>query len=85
MGEITAMGSAKHVMHELNRSGDTKVMWNPRDADEVENARKTFIRLLGKGFKAFRVSATGGQEGRAITEFDPNAEKIIFIPQLAGG
>lgn len=85
MSEMTAMGSARTaLLHILDETGDTKVMWNPRDVDEVKAAQKTFERLTGKGFRAFRVNSTGGQ-GERIEAFDKEAEKIILIPQLAGG
>lgn len=85
MGEITGLGAAQRsIMHILDDTGDTKVMWNPRDRDEVKNAKRTFAELKGKGFQPFRVKRDGGQ-GAAIEEFDKDAEKIIFIPKMAGG
>lgn len=80
--EIGGIGSA--IMHIMDSTGDTKVMWNPRDADEVKNAEETFDRLRGRGFRAFRVKRNG-EQGEQITTFDKDAEKIIFVPQLAGG
>lgn len=82
MGELTGLGICK--MHIIDETGDTKHMWNPRDMDEVAAARKLFQTFNDKGFKAFRVNARG-EAGERIREFDPSAEKIIFIPQLAGG
>lgn len=85
MGEMTGVGAAKaSIMHVLDDTGDTKLMWNPRDKDEVKTAKRTFRELSEKGFRAFRVDASGGQ-GEQIDAFDKDAEKIIFIPQMAGG
>lgn len=85
MGEITGFGSAqKSIMHILDDTGDTKIMWNPRDTDEVKNAKRSFSELKGKGFRAFKVKRDG-DKGAPIEEFDKDAEKIIFIPQMAGG
>lgn len=74
----------RSVLVEINGTGDTKVMWNPRDKDEVENARKSFDRLEKRGFRAFKVNKAGAA-GERLTAFDPAAEKIIMVPQLAGG
>lgn len=85
MGEMSGFGSAKTaIMHVLDDTGDTKIMWNPRDKDEVKNAKKNFARLVEQGFRAFSVKKTG-EKGERLTEFDPASEKIIFVPQLAGG
>lgn len=70
----------------MGREGDTKVIWNPQNTDEVENARRTFVDLRAKGYLAFRVQAEGGDKGEQITEFDPQAGKmILMVPQMRGG
>lgn len=75
MGELAVMG----------QKGDTKIIWNPRDEDEVENARKTWDRLVGKRrFLGFRVKRDG-DKGEQIREFDPEAAKLIIVPPMAGG
>lgn len=75
MGEMAVMG----------RKGDTRVIWNPRDPDEVAAARAQFDTLVKeKRFLAFRVNTTGGK-GEQITEFDAEAEKLIIAPPMAGG
>lgn len=66
------------------RGGDTKLIWSPDNAAEVESARRTFNDLRGKGFAAFRVKAKG-EKGSQIHEFDPDAESIILTPPLRGG
>jgi len=85
MSELKVVGGNKQmVMAILDSTGDTKVMWNPRDKDEVDAAKTTFEKLLAKGFRAFRVNAKG-EPGERIDKFDKKAEKIIMVPQLAGG
>ena len=75
MGELSVMG----------RRGDTKIIWDPGNEDEVANARRTFDDLVGrKRFLAFRVAARGSK-GEQIREFDPDAEKLIIAPPMAGG
>lgn len=75
MGELRLLGAA----------GDTRVIWNPRDQDEVANAERTFNELVGdKRFRAFKVNEAG-DKGEMINEFDPDAEKLIIAPPMAGG
>lgn len=65
-------------------AGDTKVIWDPDNADEVANARRTFDEMRKKGFTAYSVDDKGkGKE--VIREFDPKASKIIMRPAMAGG
>lgn len=72
------------MMSELNETGDTKTVWDKDNEEEVEEARAQFDRLTKKGFKAFKVDKRGDQ-GEQMKRFDPNAEKIIFVPQYQGG
>lgn len=74
MGELAVM----------NSTGDTKVIWDPHNADEVAAAKAQFDALRKKGFIAYTVNKKG-DKGEIIREFDPNAEKIILSPPLAGG
>lgn len=87
MGELQVAHpgrNKKAVMSILDSTGDTKIMWNPRDDDEVDTAESAFDKLVKKGFRAFRVDAKG-KAGERIDKFDSKAEKIIMVPQLAGG
>lgn len=85
MSELqVAGGDKKMVMSILDSTGDTKLMWDPSDDNEVDAARASFDSLVKKGFRAFRVDAKG-EPGVRIERFMPNAEKIILVPQLAGG
>lgn len=68
----------------LDRSGDTKVFWSSTVPDEVQNARRTFNDLRGKGYAAFKLTGDG-TKGEQILEFDPMAEKIILAPAMKGG
>ena len=74
MGELAILG----------REGDTKVMWDPSNRDEVGVARRTFSDLKKKGFSAFRVMPDG-EQGEQVREFNPEDEKIIMVPALQGG
>ncbi len=74
----------------MGQSGDTKIEWNLDNADEIAIAREAFNlatrspQMGGKGYNAYRVGERG-LRGEMIREFDPEAEKIILAPQMAGG
>jgi hypothetical protein len=78
----------KHTMAIIDGSGDTKINWDPDDADSVEAARDTFKKLIKKGHMAYSVHDKGknlGKKNERITEFDPELENIIFIAPMTGG
>ena len=68
----------------MDLSGDTKVIWDPENEDEVEAAEAQFDTLMDKGFLAFEVGKNG-RKGKKITKFDPEAGKIIMTPPIVGG
>ena len=68
----------------MSKWGDTKVLWDPKNEDEVEAAEEQFDNLIEKGFTAYAVKKDG-ERGRKITEFNPKAGKIIMIPVIVGG
>lgn len=79
--------TAEKVMHELaimDHTGDTKLIWDPDKADEVDHARDTFNRMKKKGYMAYKVDRKG-EKGEVMREFDPTAEKMILAPQMVGG
>lgn len=68
----------------MDRTGDTKFIWDSANPAEVENARAQFDHWRKKGYLAHAVSRDGGK-AEMVTAFDPHLEKIIFSPPLAGG
>ena len=68
----------------LDKSGDTKILWDSAQDDEVDAARRTFDDLKKKGYLAYSVDKKGNK-GEVIKKFDPDAEKIIMSPALVGG
>jgi hypothetical protein len=72
------------VMVVLDQTGDTRHYWDRGNEVEVKEMKKLFKRMTDKGYQAWSVSRKGDQD-RKITEFDPEAEKIIFSPALVGG
>lgn len=72
------------VMVILDHLGDTRHTWNRNNADEVEVMEDIFDTMVEKGYQAWSVTKKGNKDQR-ISEFDPQAEKIIFSPALVGG
>lgn len=68
----------------MDRTGDTKTVWDPGNEVEVENARKQFDDLRKKGFAIYSV-AKDGEKDKVIHKFDPNASKMIAVPPVVGG
>ena len=77
-------GHEPHEMIVLDLTGDTKIIWNPDNPVEVDNAKKTFKRLKKQGYIAYEVRRTGGK-GEVVQEFDQQASKLIMAPQMVGG
>ena len=71
-------------LRELGPHGDTKMVWDADEEDEVKVAKNTFNKLRKKGYFAYKVKK-GGEKGKVITEFDPDAEKIIMALPMQGG
>jgi len=68
----------------LDHTGDTKLVWDSAQDDEIEAARKMFNDLKKKGYAAFSVTKKG-DKGELLKAFDPDAERIIMAPALQGG
>lgn len=73
------------IMNVMDGTGDTKKMWNPDNADEVADARRSFDDLRAKGYSAFKVTAADGSAGEEIRTFDPTLGKLIMVPRRVGG
>ena len=73
------------IMHTLDKTGDVRTSWDPNKGEEVDQARRQFEALTKKGYAAFRVAGLDWKKGEQVRTFDPKAERIILIPQVAGG
>lgn len=72
-------------MRVIDRTGDSKLIWDTANPDEVEAARSHFNLLKEqKRYAAFKVKKNG-EAGEVIRDFDPEAGMIIMRPQLQGG
>lgn len=69
----------------LDTSGDTKIMWDSNNSDEVEAARDTFNKLKKKGYIAFSVEGKEANKGKQVKDFDPKIERLIMAPAIGGG
>jgi hypothetical protein len=80
---VTAVAEQSRVIHELCPKGDTRVEWNPNDPVSVAAARQAFNMLKDKRQLLYSEDSRGRRT--QIREFDPNAERIVAVPQTAGG
>lgn len=90
MGELKILTSynteeliAKIPAH-MRTPGDTKIMYDPKNEDEVEIAEEQFNALIDKGFKAYKVKKDG-EKGVAVKVFKPSEGKYILVPPIVGG
>jgi hypothetical protein len=76
----------KNVLHVMDATGDTRVMWDPANADEVAAARAAFKKAKDRGMLAYAVNPDSGERtGEVIREFDETRGKIIMVRQTQGG
>ncbi len=73
------------VMAALDKTGDTKLIWDRTKPVEVENAKANFKRLKDAGYAAYSVTGEKGTKGEVLHAFDPEAERIILAPPMKGG
>jgi len=67
----------------MDRSGDTRHVFDSNDHAELALAEKRFLELTGAGFTAAARSRLG--EHRVIRSFDPAVDETLFYPRLVGG
>ncbi len=67
------------------KAGDLKINWNKSDDKEVDEARKAFDDHIAKGGLAYTAYGKNFEKGEQIKKFDPNAERIVLVPQMVGG
>jgi hypothetical protein len=82
---MTAVETEKHMLSIADPSGDARLMWDPRDKDEVKVAKEAFDKAKAKGMLAYSVDEKGEKTGTVIREFDPTLAKIVMTKQLVGG
>lgn len=67
----------------MDHNGDSRHVFDAKDARALLNAECRFKALTGDGFTAATRTADGGA---VVTRtFDPTAEETLFFPRLVGG
>lgn len=72
------------TMHILDKTGDTRIEWNPTNKDEVKMAKAAFKTAQDKKMLIYKINRDGSR-GELLRTFDPTAERIIATPQTVGG
>jgi hypothetical protein len=72
------------VLRILGRSGDTRLAWNPAEADEVADVRRRFDEIVRDGYLVFELD-DDTREGRQVRSFDPQMGELRAFRPLAGG
>jgi hypothetical protein len=67
----------------MDHTGDTRHIFDAKDAKALSEAEQRFKQLTGAGFMA-AIRTTSG-EAAVTHRFDPTAEETLFIPRLVGG
>jgi hypothetical protein len=75
----------RNLLSIADPSGDTRIMWDPKDKAERGAAKAAFDAAKAKGMLAYAVDPKSADKGEVIREFDPKAGKIIMSRPLAGG
>lgn len=68
----------------MTKEGDFKFIWDHTNKKEAKVAKETYDKYVKDGFIAFHVKKDG-EKGVKMRKFDPEAEKIIMVPQMSGG
>jgi hypothetical protein len=72
------------VLQFMSDEGDSRIIWDPANPDEVAAAKAQFDTLTGKGYQAYAVRR-GGEKGERVRKFSPELERVILAPATIGG
>lgn len=78
------LAAGAHGFCVMGSDGDTKYIWDPTDATEVDIAERSFNELVGKGYWAFRVDDEGNKTEK-MDRFDAKAGRVILTKAPVGG
>lgn len=62
------------------KDGDKRVTWDSRDFTQIREAKEMFDKCVTQGLVPYRVGVGGKATCEVMSEFDPHAEEIIFLP-----
>lgn len=71
------------TLHVMDRTGDSRIEWNPDVQAEVDMAQAAFKAAKDKKYLTYKINGDGERE--LIREFDPRAARIVAVPQTQGG
>jgi len=69
------------------KEGDKRYSWDRHDFAQIQEAKAFFDKCVAEGLVPHRVGVDGRASAEIMTEFDPLAEEIIFVPvaMVTGG
>lgn len=67
-------------------SGDTRIMWDPRNKDDLATAEAAFDSARKNGMTVYLVNPESGESsGEIVHKFPKKEGKLIAVRQIAGG
>lgn len=78
-------GDFTGIIETLDKTGDTKTIWDKGNPTEVGIAEATFKAAKKAGALIYKAVGKKGEKGEQVTEFNPEDERLIIVPQLVGG
>lgn len=63
--------------------GDKRYTWDRRDYTQIREAKDFFDKCVAEGLVPYRVGVGGKPSSEVMTEFDPYAEEVVFMPVAA--
>jgi hypothetical protein len=71
------------VLNIMDHSGHKQLHWNLEELEEVAVARKTFDKLVSRGYSAF--GSRENEPKHLIRDFDPTMKEVVMVPVTVGG
>ena len=62
------------------KDGDKRIVWDSRVFAQIQDAKEMFDKLVLQGLVPYLVGLAGKASSEVMSEFDPHAEEIIFLP-----
>lgn len=66
------------TLHFLDKTGDTKIEWDPKDEKSVNVAREAFARAISEGGRAFLVKRNKRDDKSPVTEFAADLGQVVL-------
>ncbi|MET4476490.1 hypothetical protein [Bradyrhizobium sp. F1.13.3] len=67
----------------MDRTGDSRHLFDHHDPTGLAEAEQRFKSLTGQGFTA--ATRTRAGDLKVVRSFDPTADETLFYPRLVGG